>query len=122
MFGCYYFNSPSPSSTIQIDFQQVLNSKLDVLHANVDSFQLLDAELPTEFNAARAAQAAAFQDISVAQAQSAVAQDQARANVAVQLQNYQVCVAVWRGACVCMWLCVCVCACVGFIAGCVLFV
>ena len=98
---------PPHSSTIQIDFQSVLNDQLDALHANVDSLQLLDAELPVEFNAARTAQASAYQDISVASSQSQVAQDQARANVNVQLQNYEV------GVCVCTYdvhVCVCVCA------------
>ena len=75
---------------IQSEFQNVLNSKLDPLHANVDSLQLLDATLPSQFNDARTAQAAAFQDISVATAQAAVARDMAAANVNVELQNYQV--------------------------------
>jgi hypothetical protein len=78
------------STTIQNAFQRVLNVQLDALHASVDSLQLLDATLPIRFNDARAAQAAAFQDISVARAQANVASDQAAASVAVALQNAQV--------------------------------
>jgi hypothetical protein len=77
-------------STIQSEFQTILNEKLDVLHANVDSLQLLDAELPASFNEARTAQAAAFQDISVAASQATVARDRAAANAAVALQAAQV--------------------------------